>query len=33
MTYREIEGMGHEVREEALRIILRWLDEKAFGGK
>ncbi|HYN22330.1 MAG TPA: dienelactone hydrolase family protein [Thermoanaerobaculia bacterium] len=31
MTYREIEGMGHEIREEALRIILKWLDEKAFG--
>jgi phospholipase/carboxylesterase len=33
MTYREIEGMGHEIREEALRIILKWLEEKAFGGK
>lgn len=31
MTYREIEGMGHEIREEALRIIVKWLDEKAFG--
>lgn len=29
MTYREIEGMGHEIREDALRIILTWLDEKA----
>jgi phospholipase/carboxylesterase len=33
MTYREIEGMGHEIREEALRIILKWLDEKGFAGK
>jgi predicted esterase len=32
MTYREIEGMGHEIREDALKIILKWLDEKAFGG-
>jgi phospholipase/carboxylesterase len=31
MTYREIEGMGHEINQEALRIILKWLDEKAFG--
>lgn len=31
MTYREIEGMGHEIREEALRIIVKWLEEKAFG--
>ena len=30
MTYREIEGMGHEIREDALRILLSWLDEKAF---
>ena len=30
MTYREMEGMGHEIREDALRIILTWLDEKAF---
>ncbi len=29
MTYREIEGMGHEIREDALRIIVTWLDEKA----
>lgn len=30
MTYREMEGMGHEIREDALRTILAWLDEKAF---
>jgi phospholipase/carboxylesterase len=29
ITYREFE-MGHEIRPEALRVILRWLDEKAF---
>ncbi len=28
MTYREFEGMGHEIREEALRLILKWLEEK-----
>jgi phospholipase/carboxylesterase len=33
MTYREMEGMGHEIREDALKIILKWLDEKAFGEK
>lgn len=33
MTYRELEGMGHEIREDALRIILTWLDEKAFQQK
>lgn len=33
MTYREMEGMGHEIRDDALRIVLKWLDEKAFGGK
>jgi phospholipase/carboxylesterase len=31
MTYREIEGMGHEINQESLRIIVKWLDEKAFG--
>ncbi|HWM91376.1 MAG TPA: alpha/beta hydrolase [Thermoanaerobaculia bacterium] len=31
MTYREIEGMGHEINQESLRIIIKWLDEKAFG--
>lgn len=30
MTYREIEGMGHEINQESLRIIVKWLDEKAF---
>jgi len=29
LTYREFD-MGHEIRPEALRVILRWLDEKAF---
>jgi phospholipase/carboxylesterase len=29
MTYREFD-MGHEIRPEALRVILKWLDEKAF---
>jgi len=28
MTYREFE-MGHEIRPEALRVFLQWLDEKA----
>ena len=28
LMYREIE-MGHEINQEALRILLRWLDEKA----
>jgi hypothetical protein len=31
MTFREIEGMGHEINQESLRLIVRWLDEKAFG--
>ena len=29
ITYRELD-MGHEIRPEALRVILKWLDEKAF---
>ena len=29
LTYRELD-MGHEIRPEALRVILRWLDQKAF---
>ena len=28
LTYRELE-MGHEINPEALRLLLRWLDEKA----
>jgi predicted esterase len=28
--YRELE-MAHEISREALQIIVRWLDEKAFG--
>ncbi len=28
LTYREFE-MGHEIRPEALRVVLKWLDEKA----
>lgn len=31
MTYREIEGMGHEINQESLKLIVKWLDEKAFG--
>jgi len=27
LTYREFE-MGHEIRQDALRVILRWLDER-----
>jgi len=30
MTYREIEGMGHEINQESLKLIVKWLDEKAF---
>lgn len=29
LTYREFE-MGHEIRPEALRVLGRWLEEKAF---
>lgn len=29
LTYREF-AMGHEIRPEALRLITRWLDERAF---
>lgn len=28
MTYREFD-MGHEIRQDALRVVLQWLDEKA----
>jgi phospholipase/carboxylesterase len=28
ITYRELD-MGHEIRPDALRVILQWLDEKA----
>lgn len=30
MTYREIEGMGHEINQEAMRILVKWLDDKVF---
>lgn len=29
LTYREFD-MGHEINQEALQVILRWLDERAF---
>ncbi|HBL28249.1 MAG TPA: phospholipase [Acidobacteria bacterium] len=29
LMYREFE-MGHEIRQDALRVILRWLEDKAF---
>jgi phospholipase/carboxylesterase len=29
ITYREF-NMGHEIRPEALKLIVKWLDEKAF---
>jgi len=29
ITYRELE-MGHEIRPDALRIVLRWLEERGF---
>jgi predicted esterase len=29
ITYREFE-MGHEIRPEALKVLLQWLDERAF---
>ncbi|MDP9121699.1 MAG: alpha/beta hydrolase-fold protein [Acidobacteriota bacterium] len=29
LTYREFE-MGHEIRPEALRVVVRWLDERVF---
>ncbi|HVR96176.1 MAG TPA: alpha/beta fold hydrolase, partial [Thermoanaerobaculia bacterium] len=29
ITYREFD-MGHEIRPDALRVVLRWLEEKAF---
>ncbi len=29
ITYRELE-MGHEIRQDALRVLLQWLDERAF---
>ena len=28
LTYREFD-MGHEIRPEALRVLIRWLDERA----
>lgn len=28
LTYREFD-MGHEIRQDALRVVLQWLDEKA----
>jgi len=32
ITYREFD-MGHEIRPEALRVILRWLEERGFRGR
>jgi phospholipase/carboxylesterase len=32
MTYREFE-MGHEIRPEAFRVVLKWLDEKALASR
>ncbi len=32
LTYREFD-MGHEIRPEALRVILKWLDEKALAAR
>lgn len=32
ITYRELD-MGHEIRPEALRIVLRWLEERGFRGR
>jgi phospholipase/carboxylesterase len=32
LTYREFE-MGHEIRPEALRVVLKWLDEKALADR
>ena len=29
LTYREFD-MGHEIRQDALRVLLQWLDERAF---
>jgi phospholipase/carboxylesterase len=29
MTYREFD-MGHEIRDDSMRVLLRWLEEKAF---
>jgi phospholipase/carboxylesterase len=29
LTYREFD-MGHEIRPEALRVVVRWLEERAF---
>jgi predicted esterase len=28
MTYREFD-MGHEIRQDALKVVLQWLNEKA----
>ena len=32
LTYREFD-MGHEIRPEALRVIVKWLDEKALADR
>jgi phospholipase/carboxylesterase len=32
LTYREFD-MGHEIRQDALRVVLQWLDEKALKGE
>jgi phospholipase/carboxylesterase len=32
ITYREFD-MGHEIRPEALRVVLKWLSEKAFSDR
>ena len=29
LTYREFE-MGHEIRPEALKVVVQWLDNRAF---
>lgn len=29
LTYREFD-MGHEIRQDALRVVLQWMDERAF---
>jgi phospholipase/carboxylesterase len=32
LTYREFD-MGHEIRQDALKVILQWLDDKALKGR
>jgi phospholipase/carboxylesterase len=32
LTYREFD-MGHEIRQDALKVVLQWLDDKALKGK